>query len=112
MKTYLVELADRADMDVDNIYLGYHWRTMEQAERWRAGFASSLASLSSMPNRCPIARDNVHYPGVTVRQLVFGKYRILFHVVEPGEEETQGYVRVMRVLHGAQMLESEDKDDV
>ncbi len=111
MNTYIVELTDKAEIDVDSIYLGHNWRTLNQAERWRSGFAKSLASLSMLPNRCPTARENARYSDTVVRQLLFGKYRLLFHVVEPDEDETEGYVRVMRVLHGAQSLEPEDKND-
>jgi len=110
VKTYSVELTERAEIDVDGIYLGYNWITPNQAERWRVGFAKSLASLSSLPNRCAVARDDARYQGITVRQLLFGKYRILFHVVEPAEGETEGSVRVIRVIHGARATEPEEED--
>jgi len=35
-------------------------------------------------------------------------YRVLFHVIEPEEGETEGVVRVLRVLHAAQALEPAD----
>lgn len=106
MKVYTVELTEKAEIDLDRIYLRYNRISPDQADRWRAGFTKSAASLSSLPNRCPIVRDSDRFQGITVRQLLFGNYRILFHVIELAEEETEGVVRVMRVLHSAQMLDS------
>lgn len=111
MNTYTVELTERAEIDIDNIYLRYNRAVPDQVDRWQAGFAKSLASLSSLPNRCPIAREDARFEGIVVRRLLFGKYRILFHVVEPGEGETEGSVRVIRVIHGSRAPEQEDAED-
>ena len=66
-----------------------------------------MTSLSFMPNRCPVAPEASFYPGTVVRQLIFGKHRLLFHVVEPAENEAEGLVRVLHVLHGSQVLRRE-----
>ncbi len=110
MNTYTIELTETAEIDVDNIYLRYNRNIPDQVDRWHSGFTKSLSSLSLLPNRCPIAREDARFNGITVRQLLFGKYRILFHVVEPYEGENEGRVRIMRVIHGSRTLDLEDKD--
>ncbi len=105
MMTYSVELTERAEVDVDGIYLNSRWRTPNEAERWLRGFTKALASLEFMPKRCAVAREDARYQGITVRQLLFGKYRILLHIVEPVEDDDAGSVRVIRVIHGSRSSE-------
>lgn len=81
--------------------------SVETATAWQQKFENTLASLTSLPNRCPKARDGSRYPGVVVRQLYFGKYRIVFHVIEADADEPEGTVVVLRVLYGAQSLRQE-----
>ena len=100
--TYLVELTEKAQIEVDRIYLWHSKRDLDLAHRWHEGFVTTLNSLTAMPGRCPIARENEDFSGITVRQRIYGKYRILFHVIEPQEPETEGLVRILHVLHGAQ----------
>ena len=101
MKIYLVESTGTAEAEAERSYLRYGRTSPDLADRWH----------SSMPNRCPIAPETKLYPGTVVRHLVFGKHRLLFHVIEPAEDETYGVVRILHVLHGAQSLEQEEKDD-
>lgn len=110
MNTYTVGLTERAEVDADDIFLRYNRSVPDQGDRWQAGFAEALASLSSLPNRCPVAREDARYAGIVVRRLLFGKYRILFHVIEPAEGE-KGSVRVIRIIHGSRAPEQEDGDD-
>lgn len=55
------------------------------------------------------------YPDRTVLQHQYRQgstvYRILFHIVEPAENESQGVVRVLHVRHGAQQWLNKDKED-
>ncbi|HTE17794.1 MAG TPA: type II toxin-antitoxin system RelE/ParE family toxin [Armatimonadota bacterium] len=100
MTTYSVQLTDQADMEVEHIYMWHSQRSPELAHRWYTGLLAALDSLSTMPQRRAVAREDDAFQGVTVRQLLYGKYRILFHVVEP-EEGEEGVVRVLHVAHGA-----------
>lgn len=102
MTDYTVELTEKAEADVERAYLWTGRTSPGMAERWHVGFVAKLASLSAMPSRCPVARENDSFPDVTVRQLLYGKYRILFHVIEAQDQGAQGTVRVLHVLHGAQ----------
>ena len=111
MKTYRVAVSDPADADLDRIYLRLLRISIEAATDWQAGFEAALDSLSQMPHRCSGARDGSRYPGVVVRQLYFGKYRLIFHVVEAADAEEEGTVIVLRVLYGAQSLGQAARDE-
>lgn len=102
MQRFAVELTDRADLDVERIYLWQSRRSPEAAHRWHVGFLAALDTLTSMPERCAEARESIAFPDVTVRQLLFGRYRILFHVLQPSGDNEEGVVRVLHVFHGAQ----------
>ena len=111
MNAFTVELTEQAEIDIDRIYLRYNRISPDQADRWRVGFTKTAASLSSFPKRCSVTRDSDRFQGLAVRQLLFGNYRILFYVIEPPDEESEGSVRILRVLHGAQLLDSSDQDE-
>jgi plasmid stabilization system protein ParE len=97
---YTVELTEVAEIEVDGIYLYLSRRSPEAAHNWHAGLKAALAKLETFPTGYPSAREDTGYPNRTVRRLMYGHYRILFFVVEPGEE-TMGTVRVLHVRHGA-----------
>ena len=111
MNTYTVGLTERAEVDADDIFLRYNRSVPDQGARWQNGFTKALASLASLPNRCPVAREDARFAGIVVRRLLFGKHRILFHVIEPGEGETEGSVRVIRIIHGSRAPEQAEGDD-
>lgn len=63
------------------------------ADAWLDDMAEPLASLSSLPDRCPLAPEDDAFP-VTIRQLLRASHRILFTV--SSETET---VHVLHVRH-------------
>jgi hypothetical protein len=102
-----VIVTDPAQADSDSHYQRLMYIVSpERANIWYAGLLAAFDSLRTLPNRCPIAPEDYHFPEVTVRQYIYGNkrraYRILYHVVEPEVGEEVGVVRVLRVLHGAQ----------
>lgn len=111
MNTYFVAVSDPADADIERILNRLVMLSVEAAANWQVSFQNVLSSLTSLPNRCPKARDGNRYPGVVVRQLYFGKYRAVFHVVEATPDETEGTVVVLRVLHGSQALRPEKGEE-
>ncbi len=66
--------------------------------KWFAEIERQAQTLSQHPNRCPVTpeADDI---GVEYRHLVWGHYRTVFRV----ECST---VHVVRVIHGAQLLET------
>ena len=94
---FRVELSDQAQRDIAAIY---DWLRSEQAgdagERWFVALRAAIASLTSLPSRCPLAPENRDSP-VEVRHLLYGErphvYRILFAI--EGEA-----VQVLHIRHG------------
>jgi plasmid stabilization system protein ParE len=59
-----------------------------------------------MPRRFSLALDDDRaYPGLEVRRLLYDQgrsvYKVLYHVIEPLEDETEGIVRILRIRHAA-----------
>jgi plasmid stabilization system protein ParE len=81
---FRVELSDRAQADIAAIY---DWLFSHQAEnagqRWFVAMREAIASLSTLPTRCPISPESRDSPN-EVRQLLYGRkphvYRILFTI--------------------------------
>jgi plasmid stabilization system protein ParE len=93
--------TEQADRDLEQItdwYLAHE--VGEAGRKWLDGLEKSIASLASLPFRCPLARESKDFP-VEIRQLLYGRtphiYRILFTVPD---SET---VVILRVRHGRQL---------
>jgi plasmid stabilization system protein ParE len=91
--THKVLLTPRAAEDAESVYRWIARDAPDTAVDWYHGLLDAFASLDSLPNRCPLAREA---PALRrdVRQLLYGNYRILF-IIE-GK-----IVRILRVRHGA-----------
>jgi plasmid stabilization system protein ParE len=91
--THKVLLTPRAAGDAEAVYRWIARDAPDTAIDWYNGLLDAFDSLNSLPNRCPLAREA---PSLRrdVRQLLYGKYRILF-VIE-GK-----LVRILHVRHGA-----------
>ncbi len=94
---FRVELSDQAQRDIAAIY---DWLQSQQAgdagARWFLALRTAIASLATLPSRCPLAPENPDSP-VELRQLLYGRkphiYRILFAI----EDDT---VHVLHIRHG------------
>jgi plasmid stabilization system protein ParE len=73
-------------------YLGgaIGWR----ADVWLERLDAAIQTLSDMPKRCALARENEHFPE-EIRQLLFESYRVLFTI--QGDR-----VVILHVRHKAQ----------
>lgn len=90
--TIIVESAARADINEV-----FEWMeenlTNEIAVQWYFDIYSAIDSLQTMPLRCGLARENIFFKE-EIRQLLCGKYRILF-------EADKNQVRVLHVRHAS-----------
>jgi plasmid stabilization system protein ParE len=94
---FRVELSDRAQSDIAAIH---DWLLSQQAgsaaERWFVALREAIASLSTLPTRCPVSAESRDSP-VEVRQLLYGRkphvYRILFTL-------DRDVVQVLHIRHG------------
>lgn len=104
MTTYRVQYSSAALDEIDATVAALAELSAEAAGRWHARVLAAVASLTTFPERCPLAPESEWHPGM--RELYVGKrrgtYRVLF--VDRGDT-----VLVARVRHGRQQpLEPED----
>jgi plasmid stabilization system protein ParE len=103
MSGYRVEPTDKALVDAGEAYFWISEQSESAALRWYEGLLKAFRSLGKNPLRCPLAPESAFFEE-EIRQLIYGKYRILFTV----EGET---VFVLRVRHGArEYLKPEEED--
>jgi plasmid stabilization system protein ParE len=107
---YRVEIARRAEADLEELYLWVVERAPQQGARWFNGLEGAVLSLDQHPKRCPVAPESID-PDSPVRVLSYGRkphvYRIFFTV-----DDKTNVVRVVHVRRGArQRLIAEELKD-
>ena len=103
MTVYRVEPTDKALVDAGEAYFWINEGSEEAALRWYEGLMRAFRSLEKSPLRCPLAPESAFFEE-EIRQLNYGKYRILFTV----EGET---VFVLRVRHSAREYLKPEEDE-
>ena len=74
-------------------YIAEH-ASVDTALQWYEGLEKAIESLSTMPLRCPLARENDAFPGVELRQIIFKSHRLIFTV-------RQRTVQILHIRHAA-----------
>jgi plasmid stabilization system protein ParE len=101
--TYRIEISSIAEAEIDRAFLRLaQLQSLSQASRWHSGLLNAIGTLSTMPNRCALSKEN-EYHSQEIRQLLYGQkrnlYRVLFTVLE--ESST---VRILHVRHSSQSV--------
>lgn len=101
--SYPIEISSVAEAEADSAFLRLSQITSpEKARQWYEGLLRAIESLSEMPKRCHLARENKYF-SQEIRQLLYGRgrnsYRILFTIIEGEEIST---VRILHIRHAAQ----------
>ncbi|MEW6736623.1 MAG: type II toxin-antitoxin system RelE/ParE family toxin [Acidobacteriota bacterium] len=80
MMTYTVVLTENARREIDQSYYWGcdHWGKA-QAKKWYRGLMKAILDLEHFPERQPLAPESDEI-GTPIRQLIYGRYRILFKV--------------------------------
>lgn len=95
---YRVEIARRAEADLEDLYRWVVERAPQQGARWFNGLERAVLSLDRHPKRYPVAPESID-PDLPVRVMGYGRkphiYRVFFTV-----DETARLVRVVHVRHG------------
>ncbi|MFN6559546.1 MAG: type II toxin-antitoxin system RelE/ParE family toxin [Nostoc sp. ChiSLP01] len=85
--------------------------SVEKASQWYAGLLLTIESLSQMPMRCSLARENAYF-SQEIRQILYGRgrnsYRVLFTILEGQEIST---VRILHIRHASQQTLGESPND-
>jgi plasmid stabilization system protein ParE len=99
---YKVRLAGPAESDAYQAFERIREVAPTSAERWLRKLFDAIATLTEMPDRCPMIpeADELGYPA---RHLLYGKrsgqYRIIFDIQEASDDGP--CVRVLRIWHGS-----------
>ena len=102
--SYQVITTQRAESDIEAAYEWMANYSPEKAWLWFFDLREAIESLANSPFRCPLAPESVTF-GHEVRQLLMGKYRILFRV----DDEK---IYVTHIRHSArQTLSAEDVEE-
>jgi len=102
---YSVDITERAERDLDSIYLTIEAESSEQAREWFNGLERTVLSLDEHPARgTPIPEGGV------LRQLLHGRkgrrYRVIYAI-----DETSLTVTVLHIRHGARDAFRNDEPD-
>lgn len=111
--TYRIDLSSVAKADADAIFLSLsQYTTAKNAQIWYQGLIKAFSSLTTMPRRCPIARENAFF-SQEIRQLLYSQgkntYRIIFTVLSDQPIPT---VRILNIRNAAQQTIGEPKEDL
>ncbi|WP_414517935.1 type II toxin-antitoxin system RelE/ParE family toxin [Nostoc sp. PCC 9305] len=109
---YRIEISSLAEAEADSTFLQLSQLTYpERASQWYAGLLQVIESLSQMPSRCSLARENDYF-SQEIRQILYGRgrnsYRIIFTILAGQEVPT---VRVLHIRHTAQQTLGEVLDN-
>ncbi len=97
---YRLEIMPRALLDSENIR---NWRaghSEDWADRWYRNLIETIETLRNFPRRCPVVQAG-GLQGAEVRELTFGKGRMVHRILFEIEGEI---IRVVAVIHSARGL--------
>lgn len=97
-RTYRVEITRAAERDAVGIYEYIGHSSTTGAVAWFAEIERQAKTLAQFPRRCPVIPETADI-GVEYRHLIWGSYRTVFRIED-------GTVYVVRIIHGAQLLET------
>ena len=98
-KKYRVEITEAAEADIAEIWEYITQDKPDAATAFVLRLEEQIGTLEHFPERCPLLPEN-ELLGTAYRHLLNGNYRTIFKIVE-------SRVIIMRVLHGAQLLDTE-----
>ncbi len=98
-KKTIVDITAAAEADVSEIWDYIAQDNSDAATAFVLRMEEQINTLERFPERCPLVREN-ELLGTAYRHLVYGNYRTISKIVE-------SRVIIMRVLHGARMLDME-----
>jgi plasmid stabilization system protein ParE len=97
VQKFSVQITRKAESDISKIYQYIAQDNPTEASKWFDALEKQIASLDSLPLRCPIIPE-ASFLGTEYRQLLHGNYRTIFMVEKIN-------VIIMRVIHGARLLD-------
>jgi len=92
---YRVEIAARANADLDSIFGAINAENSLAAARWFNGLHQALGSLSDMPQRCPLIHGSRQ-----LRHLLYGNKPHIYRAIYSIDERNRRVV-IHTIRHGA-----------
>lgn len=92
---YKVVITPTAEANLSEIHRHIALDSAAAAKKFLVGLRGKIKTLASMPERCPLARED-GLDGMVIRQLLYGDYRILF-------SQDAAHVVILQVRHGARL---------
>lgn len=106
MKKFRVLVTSQASEEIRQTLRFISAHSKEQGGRWGRGVAAAIRSLSSMPERCPLARETQLGAEPELRQLMFLTHRIVYRI-----DLASRTVIVLHVRHGSRLAAGEAEDE-
>ena len=97
---YVVNIGPIAEKDLEEIWSYIAADSPQAAAAFMDELFQQLRTLQTFPLRCPLIAENEDL-GASYRHLLFGEYRTIFRV----DVDT---VEVLRVIHGARLMDISD----
>ena len=97
--TYRVEISGRVLRDLETLYLEKYVSDSSAATHWFEGLREAIASLGSLPNRCPLAPESADTTR-DLHQLLCGNKPHFYRIIHEIDEKDQR-VGVYHIRHGA-----------
>ncbi len=98
-KKFRVDLTASAEADTSEIWDYIAQDNPEAGTAFILRLEEQIGTLEMFPQRCPLIPES-ELLGAAYRHLLFGNYRINFKI-------TGATVIVMRILHGARLLDTD-----
>lgn len=95
---FRVEITRTAEADVAEIWDYIAEDCPGNAEAFISRLFEQIETLETFPERCPLITEN-RILGTSYRHLIYGHYRTIFRIA--GDT-----VIILRVIHGARLLDS------
>jgi toxin ParE1/3/4 len=77
---YRINVSLKARIDIAEAYDWFFDQSLDAAEEWLSKLTAAIQTLDSLPMRCPAAAEARYFSDNPPRQLLAGRYRVLFEV--------------------------------
>jgi plasmid stabilization system protein ParE len=103
---FRVEVARRAQQDLEALYLWVVERAPQQGAAWFNGLERAVLSLETHPERCPVAPENLSAAS-PVRVLLYGRRASVYRIYFTLDRRAQVVV-VVHIRRGAMQAPTPD----
>ncbi len=100
---YRVRIARTAERDIEEVWGFIAADSPDEADNFIQRIETQIDTLERFPERCPLIAEN-ELLGTRYRHLLLGSYRMIYRV-------TGKTVFVMRIIHGARLLDARMFED-